>query len=408
MGTTSDANGDITFDIIIPDDTLAIGIHDLDIELSNGKKYHTKYINSPVVSPSLLRQVTSTIKDGTFGPVAQTFTLPESRDVAAVSICVNKGTGTDDVIVQLRTVGPGSIPTDIVLAESRVKAVDLQPFSSFTRFDFNALTPVKAGVEYCFVIFSKDVNYTVAVAELGKPDSVTGAIIAAQPAAGVLLTSSNGAAWTIEQNKDLKFKLHAASYSATSRVVSLGTVSGTNISDIMVTAVEELSEPETKITYTVTLPDSSTVTLDNLSSLNLNGYKSGNFSVSANLSGTSKRSPILFPNTRLEMGTIALSATRYSTRFYVPDSFTYRVKIEARIKGNGTFGVAIESGSADNYLAMTQIAAEPLPDGFIALTFERTGCTEVGTLNLSSIRLTPSLPTAADRVDLRRLRGWAI
>jgi len=408
MGLVADGSGNIDFDLITPADTLAAGIHELVVTLDNGKVYTTYYVNKPSINTADLRSITATAGKDLFAPIAQTFTLAESRDITGVSLSINKGTGTDSVIVQLREVSANSIPSDKVLAESRVAAANIQPFSSWTLFNFNAVTPLTANKEYCFVILTKDVNYTVALAEIGKPDSVTGATIASQPNTGVLLTSSNGSAWSFEQNKDLKFKLHAAVYTATTKTVNLGTVTGTNISDILVMAQEELPEPETTINYTVTLPDASTVTLDKDKPLNLQGYKTGNFQVQANLKGTTKRSPVLFPNTRLEMGTIALTGSSTSLRFYVPDTFTYRVKLEAKIVGNATFAVAVESGTANTFLNMTQIAVNPLSDGFVELTFERTSCTEVDSLNLSSLRITPTLPTAADRVYIRNLRGWGL
>jgi hypothetical protein len=408
MAITSDVNGDLNFTLDIPDGTLAAGIHDVVINLSNGKTYTTKYVNKPNLTPAEVRSIYATAGTDLFAPIAQTFTLSENRDLTAISLNINKFSGTDDVIVQVREVNAGSLPSDKVLSESRVLAANIQAFGTFTKFTLSPVTPLLAGKEYCFVVLTRNINYTIGVAELGKPDSVSGELIASQPNAGVLLTSSNGSAWTAEQNKDLQFKLHAANYTSTTRTVSLGTVTGTNISDILVMATEELPDPDTSINYTVTLPDASTAVLDNLTATNLQGYKTGNFSVVANLKGTSKRSPVLFPNTRLEMGTIALTGNRFSLRFFVPDSFTYRVKLEAKIVGSGTFAVAVESGTANTYLAMTQISSTPLADGFLELVYERTSCTEVDSLNLSSIRLAATLPTAADRVYLRNLRGWSV
>ena len=108
------------------------------------------------------------------------------------------------------------------------------------------------------------------------------------------------------------------------------------------------------------------------------------------------------------MGTIALTGNRFSLRFFVPDSFTYRVKLEAKVVGSGTFTVAVESTTSNNYLTMTQISSTSLPDGYLELVYEKTSCTEVDSLNLSSVRLAATLPGAADRVYLRNLRGWSV
>ncbi|NQY58480.1 hypothetical protein [Cognatishimia sp.] len=408
MPLTADGNGDIDFDLDIPEEVIAAGVHQLIVTLDNGRQYTAYYINKPNLSIEDLRQITATAGADLFAPIAQTFTLSEGRDVAAISLDINKGSGTDPVIVQIRNVNSGSEPGSKVFAESVVEATDIQSFGTWTRFDFEAIVPCIAGTEYCFVVLTRDVNYTIALAELGKPDISSGAIVSKQPASGVLLTSSNGAAWSVEQNRDLKFKIHGASYTATTKAVDLGTVTGSNITDIMIMGHEDLSSPDTEITYTVTLPDASTVDINNFTPTNLQGYQNGDFQVTANLTGTDKRSPILFPNTRLELAEIALTGVRHSVRFYCPDSFTFRVKLDVKIEGNGTFEVAVEDTTPNNYTPLVQVgSAVPLSDGFTEVIFEGTGLTEVDNLNLTSIRLTPTLPNPADRVYLRNLRSWA-
>jgi len=72
---------------------------------------------------------------------------------------------------------------------------------------------LKEGQEYAIVLISNSDVYKVYVAETSKFDLTNAAYrISKQPFNGVFFTSQNASTWTAEQNKDLKFKLHRASF----------------------------------------------------------------------------------------------------------------------------------------------------------------------------------------------------
>jgi len=87
--------------------------------------------------------------------------------------------------------------------------------STATTFTFDAPVYLQEGVEYCTVLYSDSLDYTVYIARLG--DTVIGSdrTVSKQPAAGVLFKSSNYRTWTPEQMEDLKFTMKKAVFNTT-------------------------------------------------------------------------------------------------------------------------------------------------------------------------------------------------
>ena len=81
-----------------------------------------------------------------------------------------------------------------------------------TRFTFDSPVYVQEGQEYAIVVMTKSQDYRIWTAQMGELDVATGAVVASQPALGVLYKSSNDSAWTPIQNEDLKFTLFKASF----------------------------------------------------------------------------------------------------------------------------------------------------------------------------------------------------
>jgi hypothetical protein len=91
-----------------------------------------------------------------------------------------------------------------------------------TKFSFDYPVYLAQDTEYAIVITSQCDNYEVYVAEMGGFDLTnTDERITKQPYGGVFFTSANASTWTPEQSKDLKFKLNRASFSTTSKTLTL-------------------------------------------------------------------------------------------------------------------------------------------------------------------------------------------
>lgn len=405
MSFTPDGQGNIDTTIDIPDDLLVAGIHEIEFETSNGEKLLAYYANKPNLSLEEKRQIASTAGTDEFVSVAQTVSLDTARDITGVRLDINTNGDTGDFIVQLRGVENGE-PNQTVYSEARKTAASINPYGTFDEFVFDPVVPALPNKEYAICLLTPNINSTVAVATLGGTDVDTGNIIASQPATGVLYTSSNGKAYTVEQNKDLKYQLLVANYTSTTKVVDLGTKNVSNVTDLMLLSDVELPDKDTSITYQITTPN-EVVTVDRDKPILLNGSESGDFTVQATLTGTSTKSPVLFPNTLLALGTVETSNEYNSRKFKVPDSYTAKLVIEVfTVNSGASVQPRIEDTSEANYENMSLASAETLEDGWVKQTWEYVGATEVGTSNLASIQLALT-GTVNSRVYVRDLRAWA-
>lgn len=170
---------------------------------------------------------------GWYDPLAQTFLVdgfPASVPTGDVSSSTNSGgcfltkvdiyfATKDDslpVTLQIREVVNG-YPGRVILPFSEV----IKPASAVTTslngttattFTFKSPVYVKNATEYCIVLLTNSIKYTVWISELGEKDLVSKAIIDKQPYAGVLFKSQNASTWTAEQMQDMKFKIHRAKF----------------------------------------------------------------------------------------------------------------------------------------------------------------------------------------------------
>ncbi|MBF6723642.1 hypothetical protein HN240_18845, partial [Acinetobacter baumannii] len=144
----------------------------------------------------------------------------------------------------------------------------------------------------------------VSVAELGKYDPRTGWVTAQPYQIGVLLSSSTGITWTPHQTQDLTFRLLGCRFTQTSKTVSLGQYTVTNLSDMMALAGVERPAAGTDVQFLATDAQGRTYTLSEDQGLALSEKLSGNLAVSAKLTGSETASPILYPGTQLVFGTL--------------------------------------------------------------------------------------------------------
>jgi len=401
-GIEIDENGNVTGTIQLEDGDLLSGTHEIEILGSQGSVAKGVYVNNPALSIDDIRKIYATINDP-ISSMAQSFRVDEERDLIAIKVDLDVGDGEDDVVVQIREMENGLPSADKILAEGRRSASEIEDFGTYTRFALNPPAPLLTDREYCFTLQSNNVDYRVAVAEIGGIDSITGNVIANQPNSGVVFTSSNNSTWSVDQSKDLKFQLVAATYATTTREIDLGQVAGSNISDLLLLANTEISHQDSRVSFVVTDPELNTYILDKDKKFTLGSKKTGNFSVKAVLAGSSRKSPILYPNTELILGEINPTGVYNSKKFKVPDNFNIKVLVEAKAIASGNFVVAVENGVLGTFTDLTVAGFEVMVDGWVRYTLTASNIDEVGDLNLSSIRITQNSPSVASRIFLRNL-----
>ena len=102
-----------------------------------------------------------------------------------------------------------------------VNAADITTSSNAniaTSFTFPVPVNLESG-QYCFALSSDTKNHKVFVGSLGGEDLTTGSIISKNPYSGVMFMSTNGVNWSIDQTRDIKFKIYRASVTATTATV---------------------------------------------------------------------------------------------------------------------------------------------------------------------------------------------
>ena len=89
-----------------------------------------------------------------------------------------------------------------------------------TSFTFPVPINLESG-QYCFALSSDSKKHKVYVGQIGGEDNTTGSTIFKQPYSGVMLMSTNGVNWTVDQTRDVKFKIFRANVTSQVATVDL-------------------------------------------------------------------------------------------------------------------------------------------------------------------------------------------
>jgi hypothetical protein len=374
---------------------------------SQGSYGEATYTGRGVITTEERRRVTiitdtrrdeTTVVSQRYDPLAQTFTLNESRHIAGVDLWfTNKG--EKRVVVQIRETSVG-MPTQMVIAESYILPSDINTNGTATRITWSPVW-CEAGQEYALVLLTDDASTAVKIAELGKHDSVNNHWVTSQPyQVGVLLSSSNASTWTPHQNRDLTFRLLAAKFTEVFHVFDLGKVTANNTSDLIALANIDLVSSDTNVELMLTeVGESSTEhsLSDNLP-IALRSRLNGELVVKATLRGSEKRSPVFYPGVQLILGEIAETAD-YVTRS-IPAGSNAKVTItyEALIPGTADIKTYVQQSNSKWQLVGLTIG-KPVGDNWVERTHVLTD------FNANETRIKLSLSgTVEYRPKVRALR----
>lgn len=332
-------------------------------------------------------------------PLAQTFTLTESIQLASVELWF-AAKPTTRTRLQIRNTVTG-LPNQSVVSEAVLMPSAINIGGAVTRFAFGTPVMLLANVEYAIVVLCDDAVGALSVAELGKFDATVQKWITSQPyTVGVLLSSSNASTWTPHQDRDLAFRLLRANYTATTRSIALGTAAVSNATDLLLMSYGDRPVSETSVDYVLGLPDGSSIVVADGQPVQLATAITGNVSVTARLSGSANFSPVLTPDTQLVSGTLASTATYVSRA--VPGGSSVKVKaiFEAFVPSGATLALEFKGPDVgDTWATIPQTAAVAADDGYVEFTHEKTGVNELSV----QVRITLN-GTPAARPFVRDLR----
>lgn len=309
-----------------------------------------------------------------YDPLAETFTLAAPAFVSGADIwfCSKGSFGT--TLVQIRNTVAG-VPTRDVVAEARVPTTSLQT-GRLVRFSWPPVR-LEEGVEYALVVGCDDPVTSVGVAELGKFDATQQRWVTSQPyQIGVLLASSNGSTWTPMQERDLTFNLLVTPLAATTRVITLPNVAVTNCDELMVLAAVERPDVSCDVTFTITLPDASTVTVSEGERVLLPFTVNGTLQWQVNLSGTLTSTPRLGRDVELVWATRATTATYVTRGITAGTGSKIRVYYEANIPSTAGVTIAVTPDAtvgSPTWTNVPVIGGTNLGFGWVDTTAELTG-----------------------------------
>lgn len=306
------------------------------------------------------RQSITTITQRFFpvDPLAQTFSLPTLMQLGGADIFIT-AKGSSDIVVQIRETQVG-LPTSSVIAECRLKPSAIVA-NSWNRFAFELPITIQANIEYAIVVMCNDAVSSVGVAELGKYDTGNSRWVTNQPyQVGVLLSSSNASTWTPHQDRDMTFRLLAARYNQFERIVDLGSVSVTDVTDLIVLAVTDNPTTAAVSDILLTLPDSSVIATGDSQVIRLPSGITGEVVVKARLKSNNIASAMIAPGTQIVTGTIASSA-EYVSRAIVADAAgaNIRVIFDALVPSGS--GIDVKISGTDPGDAWVSVPSEGSP-----------------------------------------------
>lgn len=226
----------------------------------NGSRGSAVFVGQGTLNIQTWRKVNS-ITTVWVDPLAQTFALEADTQVCGVDLWFTAC--GEDARVQIREVSNG-FPTGVVLAEKYLAASQMViTGGGHTRILFDAPVQLSANTEYALVIMCDDGQTSLAVAEIGKFDTLAQTWVVSQPyTVGVLLSSSNASTWTPHQDRDLAFRLLKAEFTQAAQQVDLGAAQATDTAtDMLLFSLADIPTARSRIEYELALPDESKVTV---------------------------------------------------------------------------------------------------------------------------------------------------
>jgi hypothetical protein len=251
---------------------------------------------------------------------------------------------------------------------------------------------LEANREYALVVLTDDPLHAIAVAEVGKLDPVRGWITAQPYQVGVLLSSANASTWTPHQLADMTFRLLAAKFAPTTKVVNLGSRNLNGYTDLLLKATVERTSGGTEVSFKV-----GALTLKEGTPLSLPVALVGQQAVSVELTGSERNSPVLYPGVQLLAGKLRSSGTYISRA--IPCGVNARVVLRFEALLPGQSGVTVELEINGIWTVIPLAEGEPVGDNWVERTYLKTP------VSSDEVRVRLTLTgSAADRPKIRKLR----
>lgn len=338
----------------------------------------TAFVGQGTIETRLLRQITTVETwtarrlvenrresggsgaDGARGldPQAQLFGVSELRQIMGVDfhLCAI-GDETKRLVVDQVTTDNG-YPTADIQAEAIVSMVDAVTGWKSARYNLPITTEPQT--YHAFVIKTDDANHAVSIAKLGGLDQELQRKISTHPfVTGPRFSSVNAATWTAHQDEALTFRIVAATYPVTTKVIDLGSHALVNCSDIHVRAAVDLPSAGCSVEFEIERPNGTIYKLAPFQNLQLTEFITETVQLRAVLKGTSKLSPILYTPVELVAGKIHTTGSYVTRAFKLGEAVRIANYYKAYLPGGST-AVAKISKDGGAFVDLPLITAEQL------------------------------------------------
>ncbi|WP_375612350.1 DUF4815 domain-containing protein [Bartonella sp. AA9NXGY] len=306
---------------------------------------------------------TTTVKIWTqVDPQAQVFTPDETRQITGIDFHLCKiGNENHDLVIDLVTTENG-YPTADIQAQSFYSMKGAKLGWAEARYDVPLL--VMDDRLTAFVIKTDDADHSVSLAKLGDFDAEHQRYVSSHPyVTGPRFSSVNARSWTAHQDEALAFRVLAARYRQTEKIVDLGTFDLVDCSDLQIRAAIELPSSECSVIFEIERNNGTIYQLLPFQLLSLTEYISEKIKLRAILKGTEKLSPVLFAPVQLIAGKIHKEATYVTRAFAFGEKARLTSYIKTFLPGGATFTCEMQlddGGFTPLKLDETEQLTEPL------------------------------------------------
>ncbi|WP_375684691.1 DUF4815 domain-containing protein [Bartonella sp. AP1QHHD] len=315
-----------------------------------------------VIDVKVMRR-TTTVKIWTqVDPQAQVFTPDETRQITGIDFHLCKiGNQNHDLVIDLVTTENG-YPTADIQAQSFYSMKGAKLGWAEARYDVPLL--VMDDRLTAFVIKTDDADHSVSLAKLGDFDAEHQRYVSSHPyVTGPRFSSVNAQSWTAHQDEALAFRVLAARYRQTEKIVDLGTFDLVDCSDLQIRAAIELPSSDCSVIFEIERNNGTVYQLLPFQLLSLTEYISEKIKLRAILKGTEKLSPVLFAPVQLIAGKIHKEATYVTRAFAFGEKARLTSYIKTFLPGGATFSLEMQlddGGFTPLKLDETEQLAEPL------------------------------------------------
>ena len=293
-------------------------------------------------------------------PVGQSFRHDQPRMLSGISVkFADTGDVAEKSVLQLRGLEVG-FPSREVFASVDIDMATIT-LDDWTFLAF-PLPQARLTNEWTsFTLLTNDPDHAVGQAVIGEYDADAGQWVTEQPyQIGVKFSSSNATSWTIHQDEDLTFRVHAASFSSTDVTTTLGVVAVTDMSDFSVRANITIPDARCRVDFIIERPGEDDIICPPNQNIELDAKWTGNVTVKARLQGTTTHSPILWNGTQFVAGEISLTGDYQSRKIDCGNAARIQVVYEAIIPSGASVTVKVEDQTPGSFTTVALDSTVPL------------------------------------------------